>query len=122
MGGQCRPAGQDEAAQRASGLRVHRVNLGLKPGDLSFDHPQRRVFAGRIQMAVGGAKIGTKVKEVVGDAFQSFVQLSVGMQPRKADGGVGFIHRAIGRDAQAVLGHPSAVAKRGFALASPVLV
>ncbi len=43
------------------------------------------------------------------------VHIARRMQPRQPDGGVGFIHRAIGCDAQRMFGHPAAVAKRGFA-------
>jgi len=62
--GKGRSARQDETAQGRQ-LGVHRVNLGLKPGNLAFDHPQGGVFAGFIQMPVRGAKIGAKVEKVV---------------------------------------------------------
>ena len=61
-----------------------------------------RLFAG-----FWGAKIGAKVKKVILNTAQHGVELRIGSRCRKsrhAKGGIGFIHRAIGFDAQVVFG------------------
>ena len=64
----------------------------------------------------GRAQIGAEVEQVVLDARQHRVGVAAGVQPRDADGGVGFVDRAVGLDPLVVLGHALAGAERGRAL------
>src|SRR5262249_49490523 len=71
-------------------------------------------FAAGSFALVGRAQVGAEVEQIVLNARQHGVDLRVGAggEPRKADGGIDFIHGAVGGDAQIVFGQAFAVAQR----------
>jgi hypothetical protein len=98
-------AGQDEVLQRLQ-VVVEAVEFVLEVLHLfGGDH-----------LHAGDAHLAAQVEEVVlhvDEQLAHFIGHLLAQQD--ADGGVGFIHFAQGVDAQAVLGHPVAVAEAGGA-------
>jgi hypothetical protein len=92
---------------------VERVDLALQPLDLRVGDAQLAVA--RIARP---AQIGAEVEQVVLDAGQHRIDVAIAgrrVQPRDPDRRVGLVDRAVGLDAQRVLGDPAAVAQRGLA-------
>ena len=96
--------------------RVDRVDFSFEAFDLGGQNAQR---AGTAPAVLGRAQIGAEVEQIVLDTAEHRLGIGVGpgldMQAGDADRGVGLVDRAVGGDAQRVLGHPGAIAERGLA-------
>ena len=95
-------------------MLVQRIDVALEPLDLARQHPQPL----RLAVALGHREIGAEIEQIVLDQAQHRVEFArLGqMQPHHADGGVGLVHGAIGRDAQIVFRAALAAAERGGAV------
>ncbi|MPM17351.1 hypothetical protein SDC9_63740 [bioreactor metagenome] len=114
IGGERRAAGQDEAAQRFE-PGDHRVDLGFQPCDLRFGGAQHRIGRLGVLLHRRAGEIGAEIEKIVLDPGEGGVGLALGMKPRQAERRVQLVDGAIGGDPQRVLGHPGAIAERGFA-------
>src|SRR5690625_717155 len=103
-----------EAPERFQ-MPVHGVDLGFEPEHLRLDDAKRRVFGLFIRRHVRPAEIGAKIEEIILNAGKRLVEIARSVEARKADGRIGLVHRAIGRDPQRMFRDPDTVAKRGLA-------
>ena len=94
-------------------LGVEGVDLALQPLDLRGDDAQRALGLAALMR---GGEIGAEIEQIVLDARQHGGERALGAKPRQTEHGIGLVHRAIGFDAEVVLGHAPAVDQRGLAL------
>ena len=99
-------AGQDEGAQGGEVL-IEIINLAFQAVHLLWQNPQG--FVGQFLARVGHAEIGAEIKKFVLNAGQHGVELGegfgVGMEPDNSQNRIGFIHGAIGLNAEMGLGN-----------------
>jgi hypothetical protein len=90
------------------------IDVALEPLDLARQHPQ----AFGLALALGHREIGAEIEQVVLDQAQHRIEFArvAKVQPHHADGGVGFVHGAIGGDAQIVFRAALAAAERSGAV------
>ena len=86
------PAGEDKGGEWGK-VGVQPVDVRFQPLHLRL-HNAQRAFAAAATLR--HAQIAAEIEEIVLDARQHCVGFTAGVQPRKADGGVGFVHRAVG--------------------------
>ena len=109
-------AGQEEGVERFE-TGVDAVDLCLQAQHLGLAHAQRcAALVATLAAGLRPAQVGAQVEEVVLRPRQDFIELAPAVQARQADGGVGFVDRAVGRDPRGVLGDARAVDERGLAL------
>lgn len=89
----------------AQGIKfgIQPVDFGFEPGHLCCDDAQRFVL--RRLAGVGCCEIRAEIEEIVLYPHQRGVEIDVAgrMLPSQADEGIGFVHCAIGIDAQIAL-------------------
>ena len=111
------PPGKHEGAQGFE-RGIEFVDLGFEPRRLGGNDAQGLVA--QVLAGIGHAKIGAQIEEVVLDAGQHGIELGeirrAGVKPGDADRRIGLVHRAIGLDAQVVLGDALARAQGRVAL------
>ena len=111
-------AAQDEGLERLQ-VGVQAVDFLLQALDLGRLDAQRRIL--RV-LDLGRAEVRAQVEEVVLHPLQHLVVVALAVQARQAQDGVGLVHRAVGGDAQVVLGAPLAGAERGLSLVAAARV
>ena len=91
-------------------MLVQAVDVVLEPFDLAREHPQPLGLA----VALGHREIGPEIEQIVLDPAQHRIEFArvAEVQPHHADGGVGLVHGAVGRDAQIVFRAAFAAAER----------
>ena len=77
---------------------------------------EKIVLSGPDPVSLGKLPLTPRTKQVLQYAWEEAQSLNIGVKPDNTQSGVGFVHSAIGLDAQVGLGQALARTKSGFAL------